>query len=116
MHLILNNDGFIVLHDCNPPTEWHARETYDYKGSPAKGCWNGTTWKAFAKARKRDDISACCIDSDWGVGIISKTRSLGEKNEVNNPFWEFSVFAENRAETLNLMSFEELKSKLNGHS
>lgn len=22
----LTDDGFIVLHDCNPPTEWHARE------------------------------------------------------------------------------------------
>ena len=22
----LAQDGFIVLHDCNPPTEWHARE------------------------------------------------------------------------------------------
>ncbi|WP_100612251.1 class I SAM-dependent methyltransferase [Confluentibacter lentus] len=21
----IKNDGFIVVHDCNPPSEWHAR-------------------------------------------------------------------------------------------
>ncbi|HET9055351.1 MAG TPA: class I SAM-dependent methyltransferase, partial [Chitinophagaceae bacterium] len=24
----IKEDGFIVVHDCNPPTEWHAREEF----------------------------------------------------------------------------------------
>jgi hypothetical protein len=108
----LKEDGFIVLHDCNPPTEWHARESYNYKRTPAKGCWNGTTWKAFAKARRRDDISMCCIDTDWGIGIISKKKVLGKSNNRENPFWEFGIFSDHRKEILNLMTFEEFKSKL----
>jgi Methyltransferase domain len=39
----ITKDGFIVLHDCNPPTEWHARESFDYNSSPAEKKWNGTT-------------------------------------------------------------------------
>ena len=45
--------GFVVLHDCNPPTESHARENYEYWASPAMDYWSGTTWKAFFKHRKR---------------------------------------------------------------
>ncbi len=33
----IKDDGFIVLHDCNPPTEWHARDSYSFCSSPAKG-------------------------------------------------------------------------------
>ncbi len=32
----LKDDGFIVLHDCNPPSEWHAREIHNYKNTPAE--------------------------------------------------------------------------------
>ena len=28
----IKDDGFIILHDCNPPTEWHARMAYDCRG------------------------------------------------------------------------------------
>src|SRR6478672_8788492 len=45
------DDGFVVLHDCNPPSEFHASESHAYKLSPAYGFWNGTTWKAFFKFR-----------------------------------------------------------------
>lgn len=105
----LKEDGFIVMHDCNPPTEFHASENYYYRLSPSKDYWNGTTWKAFFKARKRHDIYSCCIDSDWGVGIISKTKNLGEKSNVENEFFEYRVLENFRKESLNLMSFEEFK-------
>ncbi|MEQ9402689.1 MAG: class I SAM-dependent methyltransferase [Cyclobacteriaceae bacterium] len=107
----LKEDGYIIMHDCNPPSEWHSRESYNYKETPAQGCWNGTTWKAFIKARTRTDISACCVDTDWGVGIISKKKNLGESNQVENPYFEYSVFNENRKKTLNLLTFEEFQSK-----
>lgn len=108
----IKEDGFVILHDCNPLSVWHARELYDYKLSPAGGHWNGTTWKAFAKARLRTDISSCCIDTDWGIGIISKTKNLGTPNKVDNPYFEYFILEENRKETLNLISFDEFKSLL----
>ena len=97
------------MHDCNPPTQFHAAEDFNYKLSPSKTYWNGTTWKSFFKNRKRTDIFSCCIDTDWGVGIISKTKNLGLPTTINNEFYEYKILEENRKESLNLISFEELK-------
>lgn len=108
----IKDDGFIVLHDCNPPTEWHAREDYQYKNSPASGYWNGTTWKAFLKCRFNSGLYSCCIDTDWGVGILSKKHPLGKSIDNTNPFYEYKVFDKNRKQSLNLISFDELKKKL----
>lgn len=108
----IKEDGFIAMHDCNPPSEWHAREAYNYKRTPAGGCWNGTTWKAFVNARNRTDIFTCCINTDWGVGVISKVKNLGKPNTLENPYWEYAVMDSNRKEVLNLISFDELKAKL----
>ncbi len=106
----IKEDGFIVLHDCNPPTEWHARETYNYRYSPAGGIWNGTTWKAFLKWRSNPEISSCCVDTDWGMGVLSKTNNLGKGLEHTNPFYEFDTLNKNRKKLLNLLSFQEFKN------
>lgn len=108
----IKEDGFIILHDCNPPTEWHAREEHNYTISPAGQQWNGTTWKAFLKWRYVPIIHSCCIDTDWGVGIISKTRHLAPAPKTANPFYEFKVLDKNREDQLGLMEFEELKNAL----
>jgi predicted O-methyltransferase YrrM len=105
----IKDDGFIVLHDCNPPTEWHARESYGYYHTPARKYWNGTTWKAFLKWRFNPSIKSCCIDSDWGVGILSKNYPIGENIESKNPFFEFGLLEDNRKEYLNLVDFESFK-------
>ncbi len=108
----LKDDGFVVLHDCNPPTEWHAREEHNYTISPAGQQWNGPTWKGFLKLRYAENVSSCCIDTDWGVGIISKNKNLGSKPSVQNPFYEFKVLDNNRKDQLNLLTFEEFKDKI----
>jgi hypothetical protein len=103
----LSENGFIIMHDCNPPTEYHARETYNFINGPAGGFWNGTTWKAFVKARTM--YYSCCIDSDWGVGILSKKNRPGfnilPHNE--NPYFDSNIFNNKRLEQLNLLSFEK---------
>lgn len=109
----VSEDGFIILHDCNPPSEWHARECYDYDLTPAKQYWNGTTWKAFVNARKRDDIYSCCIDTDWGIGVISKTIDLGKKNTIINNYFEYHIFEEYRFECLNLIEFDKFTKIVN---
>jgi hypothetical protein len=105
----IKDDGFIVLHDCNPPTEWHAREHYRYRDTPADKFWNGTTWKAFLKWRSNSSINSCCIDSDWGVGILSKYYQIGKSIELTNSFYEFGLLEANRKEYLNLVDFEAFK-------
>lgn len=108
----VKSDGFIVLHDCNPPTEWHARENYYYRNTPAGVYWNGSTWKAFLKWRFNPSVNSCCIDTDWGVGIISKEHQIGYCIKEVNQFFEFTDFIEHKDNYLNLISFDAFKKLL----
>lgn len=108
----IKEDGFVILHDCNPPTQWHSREEYRYPFTPAEGNWNGTTWKAFMKYRTNPQVNSCCVDSDWGIGVLSKTQPIGLSTENKNPFYEYNVLDKNRTELLNLISFSKLKAIL----
>jgi len=108
----LKDDGFIVLHDCNPSSEWHAREAFLYKHTPAQDYWNGTTWKAFLKWRSNPNVNSCCIDCDWGVGILSKTHKIGNCINQTNPFFEFHMLDERRKELLNLIDFDDFKNDI----
>lgn len=97
---ILSNDGFIVMHDCNPPTEFHQRENYEVDGKFPP--WNGTVWKSFAKLRiKKNDLSLACVDCDWGVGIIRKKKQLNFELTGN---LNFNFLDKNRVKLLNLIS------------
>lgn len=102
-------DGFIVMHDCNPPTEYHAREDRLFQLSPALKAWNGTTWKAFYKSRLNPALSCCCIDSDCGVGIISTQKYFSALETDINPFFEYAVLDRHRKQSLNLISFDEFR-------
>lgn len=106
----LSEKGFIVLHDCNPPTEWHAREEF-VQGS--QEAWNGTTWKAFAKWRANEKIFSCCVDTDWGVGIISKRVNIGKSSNIDLEFYEYQKLAKRRKEVLGLVTFKEFRKSLN---
>ncbi len=108
----LKEDGFIVLHDCNPPTAFHARENQPFSLSPAGKFWNGTTWKAFYKYRLNEKLYSCCVDSDWGIGVISTSKKLYPKPEMVNEFFEYNSMDENRTQQLGLVSFEEFKAMI----
>lgn len=109
----LSDDGFIILHDCNPPTEWHAREEFYFGKSPAGVFWNGTTWKAFCKWRGKPNLQSCCVDTDWGVGILSRKFPLGTASNRVNEFYEYLEFDAHRKEYLNLISFDQFKRLIN---
>lgn len=105
----ITDTGFILLHDCNPPTEFHARESYQFQNSPAGSFWNGTTWKAFYKFRHCKELYSICFDSDWGVGVISKTKYHDFNNlelPMTNPYFEFNTHLRNREVNMNLQNFE----------
>ncbi len=106
----LSDNGFIILHDCNPPTEFHARENYKFKNTPARGFWNGTTWKAFSKIRYKQDLFSICFNTDWGVGVISKFKYQSFNNlnlPMSNPYFEYDTLFKNRKEDLNLINFND---------
>lgn len=106
----LSDNGFIIMHDCNPPLISHAREDFHDISMPAGGDWNGTTWKSFYKFRAtRSDLEMATIDTDWGVGIIS--RGSQECCPFDNPFFEYRKFEKNRHEYLNLISVNEFFSR-----
>lgn len=110
---ILSSDGFLVIHDCNPPTVFHARENYGEEG-PAGHFWNGTTWKAFQRIRAETDRRTVVVDTDWGVGVLMNgVDATDDKLELSiNPFYEYLTFAANRQAILNLCTFAELATLL----
>jgi hypothetical protein len=107
--------GYVVVYDCNPPTEWHARETFTYFDDPDLNHWNATTWKAFVKRRSNPELHACYIDSDWGIGILSRTIPIGKALQPSNVFYEYQAFDRDRKNMLSLVSIEEFKNLVESH-
>ncbi len=102
----LAKDGFIVFHDCNPPTINLAREDYIVNGvwSP----WNGTVWKAIQRIRTEFDVDFVTIDDDWGVGVCRFNKpALTRLSPEINPFYEYNRFSQFRSLILNLKSPQE---------
>jgi hypothetical protein len=110
---ILASPGFLVVHDCNPPTSHHAREDYKTKG-PAGPYWNGTTWKAFIRFKNTYKNLSFVIDTDWGVGVICKhiEDSDFSNNSSWNPFYEFNAFDRNRQSAISLIAFDQIEEML----
>ena len=76
----LNEGGFIIMHDCNPPTKQHAVAYENYKG----GAWNGTVYQAFIQLKyERPEWSCFTIDNDWGYGILTSRPII--TNEIIPP-------------------------------
>ena len=104
----LSEGGYMVFHDCNPPTHNHAREDYHDHDTPAEGWWNGTVWKAIQRIRTEYDISMATVSSDFGVGVMRfHGELLPRLPHWVNPFYDFKKFDENRVEILNLIEPEQ---------
>lgn len=107
----LNEGGSIVLHDCNPPDIWHAREDFDDISTPASYAWNGTVWKSIVRCRELlPNASVSVVDTDYGVGIIQITNQLNYF--VNdNKYFSYRKFEQNKKYYLNLISVDEFLQK-----
>lgn len=65
----LNPGGAVVLHDCLPQSEIMQKVPRQTK------VWTGDVWKAFVKVRRdNSDLYMYTIDTDFGVGVIHKTK------------------------------------------
>ena len=100
----LNENGIIVLHDCDPflYEEKYTRLIEDYWGQN----WNGTVWKTIYKLKAtRSDLKICTLAIDEGLGIIKK----GKQDLIlfDNPYFEYKIFQKNRKKYLNLIGQSE---------
>jgi len=102
----LNENGVIVVHDCNPVTEITQRRVR------VSDAWHGDVWKAIVKLRiENTNIEICTVDTDEGCAIIIKgTQELLKISEDVNVY-EYSFLSDNRKEALNLISISEFIQK-----
>jgi len=84
---ILKNNGVIIMHDCNPPHKAAAHPTKTKEEAVGAhlpgwtGEWCGDVWKTISYVRgTRKDLRAFVLDTDYGLGIITK----GEAQEYLN--------------------------------
>ena len=75
----LNENGIIILHDCNPLSEIAAlpaesiREIQKMNPQGFTGTWNGDVWKTVVYLRAtRRDLHVFVLDCDFGLGVITK--------------------------------------------
>lgn len=83
----LNENGTIVIHDCDPPYE----ECQLMPRNGRKG-WCGDVWKAYVKLRTRPDIDCVMSQFDCGCGVIKKRKNTSPISAVHNIgdlTWEF---------------------------
>jgi len=103
----LSENGTIMLHDCNPPTEWHQRS---YEEALENGCrlWNGTVWKAYVKTRATNpDLEMYVVDTDWGCGIVKH----GKQSLIDGAELSYANLEKNRQSWLNLISVDDFFAK-----
>jgi SAM-dependent methyltransferase len=95
--------GSIVVHDCNPPTEWHQRQD---RGDDHLA-WNGTTWRAWAQLRcEREDLRMHVVDTDWGVGIVQRGQQEPHRLPPSAAL-DYAYLDRHRAELLQVITVEE---------
>jgi hypothetical protein len=103
----LEDDGVIILHDCNPISEMRQRVPADF--DIWEHGWNGDVWKSVVKFRKNNShlkYKIFVIDEDEGLGVIKNGRGKELKLEIpNNLNYEF--LENNRKELLNILTSKE---------
>jgi len=81
----LNDNGYIILHDCYPPIKLQATpaksmEHFKSLNLP-KSTWCGDVWKTIPHLRSmRNDLKILVFNYDVGIGIITK----GEPSSMLN--------------------------------
>jgi hypothetical protein len=102
----LNENGVIVVHDCNPVTEITQRR------ERASDAWHGDVWKAIVQLRMENpELEIFTVNTDEGCGIIKKgSQELLKINDGENCY-DYSFLEKNREKAINLISIEAFKEK-----
>ncbi|KKN60593.1 hypothetical protein LCGC14_0530330 [marine sediment metagenome] len=101
----LNDNGTVVIHDCNPTI-------VSMQSRPRiAGRWTGDGWKSVFKLRYfRNDLSIFVVNVDFGCGVIRRGKQELYKTDVDiEECLKWKYFNRNRKEILNLIGVEEYK-------
>jgi|GEM_PF-2370837 hypothetical protein len=89
----LNDNGWMVLHDCFPPYELT-------EANQQKKYWCGSTYAAFRDVVSATDRAWFVINTDFGLGIIGPKGTSPTIKDVVNPLlkshWENADLAQKR--------------------
>lgn len=101
---ILNDNGFIIVHDCIP-------RSYEAQIVPRiQSEWNGDVWKAIVELTKQG-IKIDVLNEDFGIGIIRKVKEdsllyYPKKSELT---WD--DFSNNKEILMSIINEKEFKLK-----
>jgi SAM-dependent methyltransferase len=118
---VLNENGVIVMHDCNPP-DAAAAHPANSPGHAASlglpgwtGGWCGDVWKTVCHLRsQRMDLRIFTLDCDCGLGIVTKGKPENqlELAEVDLRKLTYDDLAKSRNQFLNLKDENSLSEFL----
>ncbi|MAH44129.1 hypothetical protein CL614_10515 [archaeon] len=105
----LSGKGFIIMHDCNPISEYMQREVQ------GRGYWNGTVWKSWVKLRcTRGDLKMLVVNIDHGCGVIHRGgQNIWNKFTNIQECTQYSYLDKYRSDLLNLVSVNKFKELYN---
>jgi len=101
---ILNQNGFILIHDCLPRSIAH-QAIPRYRGS-----WNGDVWKSIVEMRTLDNIETYTCQIDFGVGVIRNINNSDVLKINLNDFnkLKFKDYYHNYKEYMRVIDYENL--------
>lgn len=97
---ILNNNGVIVCHDCNPPT---------FNDQLDENNLYQTAWKAFSIMRFNTHYFSYCIDADCGLGVFDTSKKTRIPEKPSAEWFNYEYFDKNRKYMLGLISSKEFE-------
>jgi len=102
--LLLNEGGFLLVHDCNPEDENITSRIR------TKGEWVGETYKAFALFHKYNPQRSLTVSEDYGVGLILNV-DLNLGYDIGYDV-EYAQVAADRATYLGLCTYSDFRARL----
>lgn len=105
----LADEGTIVLHNCNPPSEFYQRP---HSAALLTRCmqWTGDVWRVIVHLRAtRDDLDVFVVDADYGCGIVRRRSS----NTIEVPtLLTYTELSRDRNRLLGLVKSEDFLTKI----
>ena len=99
---ILNDDGFILVHDCLPRSLAH-QAVPRYRGS-----WNGDVWKSIVELRNDINLDIITCEIDFGVAIIRKRKNQNPLHLSQKDFksLKFQDYYYNHKKFMNIKNYD----------
>ncbi|HET7178618.1 MAG TPA: class I SAM-dependent methyltransferase [Chryseosolibacter sp.] len=119
----LAEDGFILMHDCNPLTKAAAYPARSFEDVVSLnlpdygGIWNGDVWKSIVHLRSlHRDLDVCVLNCDHGIGVLRRGDGTSGASLSADTIagLTYEDLAANREQLLNLKSPEFLDKIIAG--